>query len=247
MRGDSHLHTPVHLFLSSLSFVDVCYSSAVAPEMLSDFFRGQKSISFRGCAAQVFSFEGAGLTERLLLTAMACDRPAATSRPRPTPPGLLSSLVPSSSIFRLRCCGPNLTDHFFCDLPPVLALSCSDTFSSQAVNFLAVAVVGGTSFLSLLVSYGPIVATVLKIRWVEGRRKGLHTCASHVMAVTQLLGRALFMYLRPSSSYSFGRHKVVSVFYSLVIPMLNPLIYSLRNKEIKDALRKMLGKKKVFS
>lgn len=261
IRGDTRLHTPMYFFLGNLSFADICYSSAVAPKMLSDFFRQRKSISFLGCAVQFFFFVGAGLTECCLLTAMAYDRYAAISSPLRYSAvmsqglctrlvvgayvsGFLSSLVQSSSIFRLRFCGPNLIDHFFCDLPPVLALSCSDTFSSQVVNFLVVAVVGGASFLILLVSYGHIAATVLKIRSVEGRRKAFHTCASHLMVVTLLFGTALFMYLRPSSSYSFGRDKVVSVFYSLVIPMLNPLIYSSRNKEIKDALSKMLGKKR---
>ena len=264
IRGDTRLHTPMYFFLGNLSFVDICYSSAVAPKMLSDFFRERKSISFLGCAVQFFVFVGAGLTECFLLTAMAYDRYAAVSSPLlysavmsqglctrlvvgAYVSGFLSSLVQSSSIFRLRFCGPNLIDHFFCDLPPVLALSCSDTFSSQVVNFLVVAVVGGTSFLILLVSYGHIAATVLKIRWVEGHRKAFHTCTSHLMVVSLLFGTALSMYLRPSSSYSFGRDKVVSVFYSLVIPVLNPLIYSLRNKEIKDALWKILGKKKVFS
>uniref|UniRef100_A0A8C2RYE8 Olfactory receptor n=1 Tax=Capra hircus TaxID=9925 RepID=A0A8C2RYE8_CAPHI len=246
IRGDTRLHTPMYFFLGNLSFADICYSSAVAPKMLSDFFRQRKSISFLGCAVQFFFFVGAGLTECCLLTAMAYDRYAAISSPLRYSAvmsqglctrlvvgayvsGFLSSLVQSSSIFRLR---------FF------LALSCSDTFSSQVVNFLVVAVVGGASFLILLVSYGHIAATVLKIRSVEGRRKAFHTCASHLMVVTLLFGTALFMYLRPSSSYSFGRDKVVSVFYSLVIPMLNPLIYSSRNKEIKHALWKMLGKKR---
>ncbi|XP_055278776.1 olfactory receptor 5A1 [Moschus berezovskii] len=264
IRGDARLHTPMYFFLSNLSFVDVCYSSAVAPKMLSDFFRARKSISFLGCAAQFFFFVGAGLTECALLMAMAFDRHVAVCSPllysAVMSPGLctrlvlgayvsgfLSALAQSSSLFRLRFCGPNLIDHFFCDLPPVLALSCSDTFPSQVVNFLVVAVVGGTSFLVLLVSYGHIAATVLKIRAVGGRRKAFHTCASHLMVVTLLFGTALFMYLRPSSSYSFGRDKVVSVFYALVIPMLNPLIYALRNREVKDALWKMLGKKKVFS
>lgn len=161
--------------------------------------------------------------------------------------GFLSSLVQASSLFQLHFYGPNITNHFFCDLPPVLALSCSDTFLSQVVDFLVVVTVGGTSFLILLVSYSYIVAAILMIRSVEGQRKAFNTCASHLMVVTVLFGMALFTYLRPSSSYSLGRDKVVSVFYLLVIPMLNLLIYSLRNKEIKEALWKVLEKRKVFS
>ncbi|XP_036115683.1 olfactory receptor 5A1 [Molossus molossus] len=264
IRSDSRLHTPMYFFLSNLSFVDICYSSAVAPKMLADFFQEQKTISFLGCAAQFFFFVGMGLTECFVLTAMAYDRYAAISSPLLYPAimsqglcarmvvgayigGFLSSLIQASSIFRLHFCGPNIINHFFCDLPPVLALSCSDTFLSQLVNFLVVVTAGGTSFLLLLLSYSYIVAAVLKIRSAEGRRKAFSTCTSHLMVVTLLFGTALFMYLRPSSSYSLARDKVVSVFYSLVIPMLNPLIYSLRNKEIKDALWKVLEKKKVFS
>ncbi|XP_006876533.1 PREDICTED: olfactory receptor 5A1-like [Chrysochloris asiatica] len=264
IKIDTRLHTPMYFFLSNLSFIDICYSSAVAPKMLTDFFQEQKTISFMGCAAQFFFFVGMGLTECFLLTAMAYDRYAAISNPLLYTAimsqglcnrmvvgayvgGFLSSLIQATSIFRLHFCGPNIINHFFCDLPPVLALSCSDIFLSQVVNFLVVVAVGGTSFLILLISYSYIVAAVLRIRSVEGRWKAFNTCASHLMVVTLLFGTALFMYLRPSSSYSFGRDKVVSVFYSLVIPMLNPLIYSLRNKDIKDALRKMLAKKKVFS
>lgn len=263
IRSDIRLHTPMYFFLSNLSFIDICYSSAVAPKMLIGFFQERKTISFLGCAAQFFFFVGLGLTECFLLTAMAYDRYAAISRPLLYTVimsqglctrmvvgayigGFLSSLIQASSIFHLQFCGPNIINHFFCDLPPVLALSCSDTFLSQLVNFLVVVTVGGTSFLILLLSYSYIVAAVLKIRSAEGRRKAFNTCASHLIVVTLMFGTALFMYLRPSSSYSLGRDKVVSVFYSLVIPMLNPLIYSLRNKEIKDALWKVLEKKKVF-
>ncbi|XP_027966892.1 olfactory receptor 5A1 isoform X2 [Eumetopias jubatus] len=263
IRSDPRLHTPMYFFLSNLSFIDICYSSTVAPKMLTDFFQEQKTISFLGCAAQFFFFVCMGLTECFLLTAMAYDRYTAISNPLLYTAimsqglctrmvlgayvgGFLSSLIQASSIFRLHFCRPNIINHFFCDLPPILALSCSDSFPSQVVNFLLVVTVGGTSFLILLISYSYIGAAVLKIRSAEGRRKAFNTCASHLMVVTLLFGTALFMYLRPSSSYSLGRDKVVSVFYSLVIPMLNPLIYSLRNREIKDALWKVLKKKKVI-
>ncbi|XP_008070038.1 LOW QUALITY PROTEIN: olfactory receptor 5A1 [Carlito syrichta] len=264
IRDNTHLYTPMYFFLSNLSFIDICYSSAVAPKMFSDFFREQKTISFVGCAAQFFFFVGMGLTECLLLTAMAYDRYAAISRSllytTIMPQGLctrmvvgayvsgfLSALIQASSIFRLHFCGPNVINHFFRDLPPVLALSCSDTFLSQVVNFLVVLTMGGTSFLILLISYIYIGSAVLRIRSVEGWWKAFGTCTSHLMVVTLLFGTALYMYLRPSSSYSPDRDKVVSVFYSLVIPILNPLIYSLRNKEIKNVLWKVLERKKVFS
>ncbi|XP_053418818.1 olfactory receptor 5A1 [Nycticebus coucang] len=264
IRGNTHLHTPMYFFLSNLSFIDICYSSTVAPKMLTDSFQERKTISFMGCATQFFFFVGLGLTECFLLTAMAYDRHAAISSPLLYTTimsqgictrmvvgayigGFLSSLIQSSSIFRLHFCGPNIINHFFCDLPPVLALACSEIFLSQVVNFLVVVTVGGTSFLILLISYSHIVSAVLKIHSTEGRRKAFNTCASHLMVVTLLFGTALYMYLRPRSSYSPDRDKVISVFYALVIPMLNPLIYSLRNKDIKSALWKVLEKKKVFS
>nr|XP_020007415.1 olfactory receptor 5A1-like [Castor canadensis] len=263
IRSDTCLHTPMYFFLSNLSFIDICYSSAVAPKMLVDFFQKWKTISFLGCAVQFFFFVGMGLTECLLLTAMAYDRYAAISSPLLYTTimsqgfctclvagayvgGFLSALIQAISIFQLHFCGPNIINHFFCDLPPILALSCSNTFLSQVVNFFVVVAVGGTSFLILLISYSYIVSAVLKIQSVEGRWKAFNTCASHLMMVTLLFGTALFMYLRPSSSYSLSRDKGVSVFYSLVIPMLNPLVYSLRNKEIKDALRKVMEKKVFF-
>lgn len=263
IRSDIRLHTPMYFFLSNLSFIDICYSSAVAPKMLIGFFQEQKTISFLGCAVQFFFFVGLGLTECFLLTAMAYDRYAAISKPLLYTAimsqglctrmvvgayigGFLSSLIQASSIFRLQFCGPNIINHFFCDLPPILALSCSDTFLSQLVNFLVVVTAGGTSFLILLLSYSYIVAAVLKIRSAEGRRKAFNTCASHLMVVTLMFGSALFMYLRPSSSYSLSRDKMVSVFYSLVIPMLNPLIYSLRNKEIKMLCGRYWKRRKCF-
>ncbi|XP_072494384.1 olfactory receptor 5A1-like isoform X2 [Notamacropus eugenii] len=261
IKIDSHLHTPMYFFLSNLSFIDICYSSTVAPKMLSDFFKEQAAISFVGCATQFFFFIGTGLTESCLLAAMAYDRYAAISNPLLYTTimsqdlctkmvagayvgGFLSSLIQATSIFQLDFCGFNLINHFFCDLPPVLALSCSDTFLSQTINFLVVVAVGGTSFLILLISYGYIVAAVLKINSVEGRYKAFNTCASHLTVVTLFYGTGFFMYLRPSSSYSLSRDKVVSVFYSVMIPMLNPLIYSLRNSEIKAALKKVMEKKR---
>ncbi|XP_027702184.1 olfactory receptor 5A1-like [Vombatus ursinus] len=257
---DSRLHTPMYFFLSNLSFIDISYSSTIAPKMLSDFFKEQKAITFVGCATQFFFFVGTALTECCLLAAMAYDRYAAISNPLlyiaimsqdlctkmvagAYVGGFLSSLIQTSSIFQLDFCGPNLINHFFCDLPPVLALSCSDTFLSQMINFLVVVAVGGTSFLILLISYGYIIAAVLKTNSSEGRYKAFNTCASHLTVVTLLYGPALFTYLRPSSSYSLSRDKVISVFYSVAIPMLNPLIYSLRNSEIKAALKKVLEKR----
>ncbi|XP_036115782.1 olfactory receptor 5A1-like [Molossus molossus] len=264
IRMESHLHSPMYFFLSNLSFVDISYTSSVAPKMLCDFFKKQKTISFVGCAAQFFFFVGMGGTECCLLAAMAYDRYAAISNPllytvlmSPTicvgmataayAGGFLTGLVQTSSIFQLHFCVPRVINHFFCDLPPLLVLSCSSTFLSQVVNFLVVCAVGGTSALVVLVSYGYIITAVMKIQSTQGRTKAFNTCASHLTTVILFYGSGLFSYLHSSAGYSRDQDKVVSVFYGAVIPMLNPIIYSLRNKEIKDALKKLKGRKKQMS
>nr|XP_006214965.1 olfactory receptor 5A2 [Vicugna pacos] len=255
IRMDSHLHMPMYFFLSNLSFLDICYVSSTTPKMLSDIITEQKTISFVGCATQYFVFCGMGLTECFLLAAMAYDRYAAICNPLlytalishslclkmvagAYAGGFLSALVETYSVYQHDFCGPNTINHFFCDLPPVLVLSCSDTFTSQVVNFLVGAVVGVASVLVILISYGYIVAAVLSISSAKGRTKAFSTCASHLTAVTLFCGSGLFVYMRPSSSYSLDQDKVASIFYALVIPMVNPIVYSLRNTEIKDAMRK---------
>lgn len=263
IRMDSHLHTPMYFFLSNLSFLDICYVSSTTPKMLSDIITGKKTISFVGCATQYFVFCGMGLTECFLLAAMAYDRYAAICNPLLYTAlishtlclkmvagayvgGFLSSLIETYSVYQHDFCGPNTIDHFFCDLPPVLVLSCSDTFTSQVVNFVVGVVVGMVSVLVILISYGYIVAAVLKMNSAKGRTKAFSTCASHLTAVTLFYGSGLFMYMRPSSSYSLNRDKLVSIFYALVIPMVNPIIYSLRNKEIKNAIRKLCRRNMCF-
>lgn len=265
IRMESHLHSPMYFFLGNLSFVDISYTSSVAPKMLCDFFKERKTISFVGCAAQFFFFIGMGGTECWLLAVMAYDRYAAISNPllytalmSPTTcvgmaiaaytGGCLTGLVQTSSIFRLHFCGPRVINHFFCDLPPLLVLSCSSTFLSQVVNFLVVCAVGGTSALVVLVSYGYIIAAIMKIHSTQGRMKAFNTCASHLTTVILFYGSGLFSYLHSAAGSSRDQDKVVSMFYGAVIPMLNPIIYSLRNKEIKDALKKLKERKKwMFS
>ncbi|XP_004585539.2 olfactory receptor 5A2 [Ochotona princeps] len=263
IRMDCHLHTPMYFFLSNLSFLDICYASSTTPKMLSDIITEQKVISFTGCATQYFVFCGMGLTECLLLAAMAYDRYAAICNPLlyatlmsqalclkmvagAYAGGFLSSLIETFSIYQHDFCGPNIINHFFCDLPPILALSCSDTSSSQVVTFLVGVAVGVVSVLVILISYGYIVAAVLKIRSAPGRNKAFNTCATHLTAVTLFYGSGLFMYMRPSSSYSLNRDKVVSIFYAVLIPMVNPIIYSFRNKEIKNSLWKVMRKDTGF-
>ncbi|XP_007519660.1 olfactory receptor 5A1-like [Erinaceus europaeus] len=264
IRMASHLHTPMYFFLGNLSFVDISYTSSVAPKMLCDFFKEKKTISFVGCAVQLFFFIGMGGTECCLLAAMAYDRYTAISSPllytalmspaicmgmtvTAYAGGFLTGLVETSSVFQLHFCGPRVINHFFCDLPPLLVLSCSSTFLCQVVNFLVVCAVGGSSALIVLVSYGYIIAAVLKIHSTQGRTKAFNTCASHLTTVILFYGSGLFSYLHSSVSHSRNQDKVVSIFYGAVIPMLNPIIYSLRNREIKDALSKLKERKKQMT
>ncbi|ELW66893.1 Olfactory receptor 5A1 [Tupaia chinensis] len=264
IKVEPHLHTPMYFFLGNLSFVDISYTSSIAPKMLCDFFQEQKTISFAGCAAQFFFFIGMGGTECCLLAAMAYDRYAAISWPllyralmSPTicmgmaitayTGGFLTGLVQTSFLFRVHFCGSRVINHFFCDLPPLLALSCSSTFLSQVVNFLVVCAVGGTSAVVVLVSYGSIIAAVMKIHSTQGRMKAFNTCVSHLTTVILFYGSGLFSYLHSSAGHSRDQDKVVSVFYGAVVPMLNPVIYSLRNKEIKDALKTLKDRKKRMS
>ncbi|XP_007519680.2 olfactory receptor 5A1-like [Erinaceus europaeus] len=260
IRMDSHLHTPMYLFLSFLSSIDICYATSISPRMLSDFFREEKVISLVACATQYFVMAWMGLSECYLLTAMAIDRYVAIGSPLQyssimTPGlcqkmgvgalgcGFISSLFQTVPSFSLYFCGPNVIQHFFCDVPQILSLSCSNTFSSQMFIFMVAVIVGFGSLLVILLSYGLIVASILKSSSVKGSAKAFNTCASHLAVVTLFYGTALAVYLQPSSHHSKIKDKVLSVVYVVVIPMLNPLIYSLRNKEIKKALKRVMKRK----
>ncbi|XP_008830377.1 olfactory receptor 1440 [Nannospalax galili] len=262
IRINPYLHTPMYFFLSNLSFLDFCYVTSTTPKMLSGFFQKHRSITFVGCTMQYFVFSSLGLAECCLLAAMAYDRYAAICNPLlytaiMSPSlcvhmvvgayitGLLGSLIQLCAIVQLHFCGPNIINHFICDLPQLLVLSCSETFPLQVLKFVIAVIFGLASVLVILISYGYIFGTILKISSVEGRSKAFNTCASHLTAVTLFFGSGLFVYMHPSSDISKGYDKMASVFYTVVIPMLNPLIYSLRNKEIKDALKRC--KKRCFS
>lgn len=262
IRMDSHLHTPMYFFLSNLSLLDICYVSTISPRMLADFFQKQKSISFVGCTMQYFFFSSLGLTECCLLAAMAYDRYAAICNPllytaimSPTLcvqmvagsciTGFLGSFIQLCALLQLHFCGPNVINHFFCDLPQLLILSCSDTFFFQIMTSVLTVIFGLASVLIIMISYGYIVATILRITSAEGRTKAFNTCTSHLMAVTLFFGSGAFVYLCPGSDGSLSQNKLASVVYTVIIPMLNPLIYSLRNKEIRDALSRW--KKRMLS
>ncbi|CAO2596670.1 Olfactory receptor 1086 [Lemmus lemmus] len=256
--GDSRLHNPMYYFLSVLSSVDACYSSVITPQMVVDFMSEKKVISFVGCAAQMFLAVTFGTTECFLLAAMAYDRYVAIHNPllyavmmspRVYVPliiasyagGLLHAVIHTVATFRLSFCGSNEISHVFCDIPPLLAISCSDTHINQLLLFYC-AFNLISSLLVVLVSYLLILIAILRMNSAEGRRKAFSTCGSHLTVVTVFYGTLIFMYVQPKSSHSFDTDKVASIFYTIIIPMLNPLIYSLRNKDVKDALYRT-GKK----
>ncbi|XP_077625791.1 olfactory receptor 5T3-like [Crocuta crocuta] len=261
---DSRLHNPMYYFLSVLSFLDACYSSVVTPKMLVNFLAENKAISYVGCAAQMLLFVTFGTTECFLLAAMAYDRYVAIYNPllysvsmSPTVyvplivasfvGGILHASVHTVATFSLSFCASNEIRHVFCDIPPLLAISCSDTHTNQLLLFYFVGSIEIVTILIVLISYGFILLAILKIHSAEGRRKVFSTCGSHLTGVSVYHGTILFMYVRLSSSYALDHDMIVSTFYTIVIPMLNPIIYSLRNKDVKEAMKKLLGKNGYFS
>ncbi|XP_004443697.1 PREDICTED: olfactory receptor 5T2-like [Ceratotherium simum simum] len=260
--GDSRLHNPMYYFLSVLSSVDACYSSVINPNMLVDFMSKGKVISFLGCATQVFLATTFGTTECFLLAAMAYDRYVAIYNPllyllsmssRVYVPliiasylcGILHATLHMVATFSLSC-GSNEIKHVFCDIPPLLAISCSETHTNQLLPFYFVGFIEIVTILIVLISYGFILVVILRMHSAERRRKAFSTCGSHLIGVSIFHGTLLLMYVRPSSSYTFDHDMIVSIFYTIVIPMLNPIIYSLRNKDVKEAMEKLFRKKIVY-
>uniref|UniRef100_A0A8C5YTY7 Olfactory receptor n=2 Tax=Marmota marmota marmota TaxID=9994 RepID=A0A8C5YTY7_MARMA len=255
---DPRLNTPMYFFLGNLSFVDLFYSSVIAPKAMTNFWSESKSISFAGCVAQLFLFSLFIVTEGFLLAAMAYDRFIAICNPLLYSVqmsarlctqlvagsyffGCVSSVLLTSTTFNLSFCASRTIDHFYCDSRPLERLSCSDPFVQKMVTFTLSIIIILPTILVIIVSYMYIVSTVLKIRSAEGRKKAFSTCSSHLGVVSVLYGAVIFMYLTPDRFPELS--KVASLCYSLVTPMLNPLIYSLRNKDVKEALKKLLGKK----
>ncbi|XP_007957404.1 olfactory receptor 1052-like, partial [Orycteropus afer afer] len=249
------LHTPMYFFLSCLSFVDACYSSVIAPKMLMNFLVVGDTISVSACIVQYLFFGVFITTEGFLLSVMAYDHYVAIVNPLlytttmskrkcvvlvigSYTGGMINSLTHTISLGTLSFCEPNVVSHFFCDVPPLLKLSCSDTSMNELLLLTFSGVIAMATFLIVIISYMFIVVAILRIRSAAGRQKAFSTCASHLMAVTIFYGTLSFSYIQLSSQYSVEQEKVVAVFYTLVIPMLNPLIYSLRNKEVKDALKR---------
>ncbi|XP_036856678.2 olfactory receptor 8D1 [Manis javanica] len=256
----SHLHTPMYYFLSSLSFIDFCSSSVITPKMLVTFLREKNVILYSGCMAQLFFFAVFVVAEGYLLTVMAYDRYVAICNPLlynvimssrvcsllvlvSLVLGFLSASAHTSAMMKLSFCKSRVINHYFCDVLPLLNLSCSSTHLNELLLFVIAGCNTLVPTLALFISYAFIFYSILGIRSSEGRSKAFGTCSSHLVAVGIFFGSITFMYFKPPSSDSLDQEKVSSVFYTTVIPMLNPLIYSLRNKDVKRALRKVLVKK----
>ncbi|XP_061447950.1 olfactory receptor 8S1-like [Rhineura floridana] len=258
-RTESRLQNPMFFFLSHLAFVDICYSSITVPKMLENFIGKQKTISWEGCIAQIVFVYQVACAEVLILAAMAYDRYVAICDPLHYTTimkkeicrnlvsgawamGFLYSLVNALPLLNLHFCKSNVIDNYSCELPSVLALSCTQTLTNYIVLLLSGLVFGFGSFLLTLISYTYIISTILKIRSAEGRRKAFSTCSSHLIVVGLFYFAAFFRYMKPSSESLIYLDKVTSVQYSILTPMLNPIIYSLKNKDIQNALAKKFGK-----
>ncbi|XP_066494512.1 olfactory receptor 5M11-like [Tiliqua scincoides] len=263
IKMDTQLHTPMYFFLSNLSFVDICYSSNVTPRLLANFV-DYKGISFTGCLIQCYLFIALLFTESFILAAMAYDRYAAICSPlsyatkmsrrtcvwlvaAPSAYSFFDATIQTIFTFHLTFCGPYVLNHFFCADPPLLNISCSDTRIKFTLMLISMSINLIGSFVVILTSYLFILYTILKLHSADGRYKAFSTCGSHLTAVTVFYGTLFAKYIRRPSSRSLEEGKIVSVFFVVVIPMLNPLIYSLRNKEVKGALKRLLSRKVLFS
>ncbi|XP_053331277.1 olfactory receptor 5V1-like [Spea bombifrons] len=255
VRINTQLQTPMYFFLTNLSFIDICFSSAIVPNILKNTISNDKSISFVGCATQMCFNLGLGATESVILAVMAFDRYAAICKPlqyntimdkklcvRLTAGSwsvsFLNSVIHTAVTFLLPFCKSNNLNHFFCEMPPLLRLSCRDTTSNEIAMYISCGLLGLSSFLLTLMSYVHIISNILKIRSNTGRHKAFSTCASHLTVVSLYYVTIMVIYMRPRSTYSPNRERVLSILYTVVAPMLNPIIYSIRNKEVKGTLRK---------
>ncbi|XP_063164843.1 olfactory receptor 5V1-like [Candoia aspera] len=254
---DSHLHSPMYFFLSHLSCLDVCYSTVTVPKILSNLLLQRHTISYNHCFAQMFFLVAFSGSECWLLAIMAYDRYAAICQPLRyshimSPHvcmqaaifiwiwGFLDSAVHTALASKLHFCGNNQIHHIFCDLPPLLKIACGDIYANQITIHIATVFVGLGPFLFVVISYFYILASILRICSNSGRHKAFSTCISHVVVVTLYFGNGSVNYNQPSAGYSLETDTLISTMYCIITPMLNPLIYSLRNKEVKEALRKIL-------
>ncbi|NXH74270.1 OR4S2 protein, partial [Hydrobates tethys] len=255
--SSQRLNSPMYFFLCYLSFVDICYSSVTAPKMIADFLVENKTISFVGCIAQLFGVHFFACTEIFILVVMAYDRCIAICKPLHYTTlmtrrvctrmmisswvgGFMHSIAQTLLTTQLPFCGPNKIDHYFCDVHPLLQLACTDTYVVGLIVVANSGMITLTCFVILVTSYVVILVS-LRSQTSEGRYKALSTCGSHITVVILFFGPCTFIYIRPSSNLS--EDKSVAVFYTVITPMLNPLIYTLRNEEVKSAMRKLWRRK----
>ncbi|XP_040275199.1 olfactory receptor 1019-like [Bufo bufo] len=259
VRTTSTLQIPMYYFLSYLSLVDIFYSSTITPKMLSDLKSLKKNISFEGCALQFFFYASLASIDSLILSIMSYDRYVAICHPLHYMTimtkkkclylvllsfsiGFLQSSVQTSCAFSLQFCGSNLINHFYCDAPLLFRLSCSDTSTCDKVTVYIVSAMGMGPLMTILLSYLLIVLSISRIQSADGKKKAFSTCSSHIICISIFYGTIFFTYFRPSSSVFTIQDKVASVFYTAVTPMLNPLIYSLRNQDVKRVVIALLSK-----
>ncbi|XP_057622768.1 olfactory receptor 143-like [Chionomys nivalis] len=256
---NSHLHTPMYFFIFNLSFIDFCYSSVFTPKTLMSFVSEINTISFRGCMTQLFFFCLFVNSECFVLTAMAYDRYVAICRPLlytvvMSPRacsllilashliGLSSAIVHTGCIIRLRFCDSNVINHYMCDTFPLLELSCGSSHANELVSSVSVAVVVVGTGIIIMSSYALILVNIIHLSSSKGWSKAISTCSSHIITVALFYGFGLLAHIMPSSAESVVRRKFFSVVYTFVLPLLNPLIYSLRNKDVKLAMKRILKK-----
>ncbi|XP_075048331.1 olfactory receptor 5AR1-like [Mixophyes fleayi] len=253
VRTNPTLHSPMYFFLCNLSIIDIGFSSSIVPIILINTLAKDRSISLLGCAAQMYFSLALGATECIILAVMAYDRFAAICRPLhynnimnkklcfylaagSWSVGFINSFIHVALTFQLPFCRSHHVNHFFCEIPPFLRLSCRDIWLNELVVYIATGIVAMFSFFLTLFSYVHIISTILKIHYSQGRLKAFSTCASHLNVVTLYYGTIMFMYLRPHSTSSHEMDKIISILYTTVTPMLNPFIYSVRNKDVKDTI-----------
>ncbi|KAG9466285.1 hypothetical protein GDO78_016869, partial [Eleutherodactylus coqui] len=253
------LHKPMYFFLRNLSFLDICFTSSVVPKMLINILSVKKTISYNACFTQMCVHLSLGGTECFLLLTMAYDRYVAICSPlRYTHimhpilcikmaaaswvGGFINAIVHTGITLLLPFCSRNVVNHFFCELPSLLELACTDTSPNKIFIFFSAIVVAAAPFFFILITYVNIISSIMKIRTTRGRKKAFSTCASHVFVVTLFYGTIFFIYLRPGTVHVTNQDKVATLFYSVITPMLNPLIYTLRNKDVKLTLKETIRK-----
>ncbi|XP_032020664.1 olfactory receptor 13C9 [Hylobates moloch] len=263
---DSHLHTPMYFFLGNLSFLDICYTTTSIPSTLVSFLSERKTISFSGCAVQVFLGLAMGTTECVLLGMMACDRYVAICNPLRYPiimskdayvpmavgswfAGIVNSAVQTTFVVQLPFCRNNVINHFSCEILAVMNMACADISGNEFLMLMATILFTLMPLLLIVISYSLIISSILKIHSSEGRSKAFSTCSAHLTVVIIFYGTILFMYMKPKSKKTLNSDdldatdKIISMFYGVMTPMMNPLIYSLRNKDVKEAVKYLLNRR----